>query len=286
MYGFKIIRNYKNLQARYLFMLQSATDSLTQAVVTIVDFISTGWDKLLYSILIVIAAFALIRVLKAIIVKFGRDNGLSSGTVGFLYGIAKYGILFFAAVNILGVFSFAYIYSLILSLGLIGVVIALGSQTIISNLMGGVIVYLERPFATGDVLKVGENTGEVIGTSFRSTTLKGLNGLNIVVPNSTFITVPIINYTRTQSYLLKVPFILPRAIDVSSLVAAIKQQIAALPGVRNDLDMHVYKSKITPDNIDYEFHVWVKDPRDSERATSAIIDVIDDFYRRASHPAR
>ncbi|BAI61466.1 putative small-conductance mechanosensitive channel [Methanocella paludicola SANAE] len=260
--------------------MQSATDSTTKAVVAIVDFLTANWEKLLYTLLIVIIAFALIRVLKAFIGKFGRDEALTPGTVSFLQAVVKYGILFFAAINILGIYSFTYIYSLILSLGLISVVIALGSQTIISNLMGGIIVYIERPFKPGDIIKVGENTGEVDGISFRSTTLRGLNGLNIVVPNSTFLTVPIVNYTRTRSYLLKVPFVMPRATDISNLLSAIKEHIQSLPGVRYDMDMHVYKSKITPDNIDYEFHVWVKDPRDSERATSAVIDVINDFYKK------
>lgn len=261
-------------------MVQPATNTTTQAVVALVDFLAYNWDKLLYTLIIIVIAFVLIRVLRAITVKFARDKELTPGTVSFLNSIIKYGILFFAAINILGIYSFTYIYSLILSLGLISVVIALGSQTIISNLMGGVIVYLERPFRIGDIIKVGDNIGEVLGINFRTTTLRGLNGLNIVVPNSSFLTLPIVNYTRTQSYLLKVPFVLPRGADVSNLMSAIKAHIHALPGIRSDMDMHVYKSKITPDNIDYEFHLWVKDPRDSESATSAVIDVINDFYRK------
>jgi small-conductance mechanosensitive channel len=152
--------------------------------------------------------------------------------------------------------------------------------------MGGIIVYIERPFHIGDVIKVGDNIGEVLGISFRATTFRGLDGLNIIVPNSTFLTMPIVNYTRTMSYLLKVPFILPRATDVSRLMDAIKQRLNSLAGVRNDMDMHIYKSRITPDNIDYEFHVWVKDPRDSETATSAVIDVINDFYRTPKKDVR
>ncbi len=267
-------------------MLESATDSTTRAVVTIVDFLYDTWDKLLYTFIIVAIAFALIWVLRKITAKVGRERGLSTGTIGFLNGVIKYGILIFAIVNVLGVFSFTYVYSLILSLGLVSVVIALGSQTIISNLMGGIIVYAERPFHIGDVIKVGDNTGEVLGISFRSSTLRGLNGLNITVPNSTFLTAPIVNYTRTRSYLLKVPFVLPRAADVSKLVDAAGQRLSHLPGVRNDMDMHVFKSRMTPDNIDYEFHVWVKDPRDSETTASAVIDVVDDLFKAPREDVR
>jgi small-conductance mechanosensitive channel len=259
-------------------MLESATDSTTKAVVAIVNFFTSNWDKLLYSFIIVVIAFVLIKVLRAINTQFGKERALSAGTISFVNGIIKYGILFFAAINILGVYSFTYVYSLILSLGLISVVIALGSQTIISNLMGGVIVYLERPFKVGDIIKIGDNIGEVLAISFRTTTLRGLNGLDITIPNATFLIMAIVNYTRTQSYLLKVPFIMPRTADISQLLDTVRQRVGSLPGIRTDKDMHIYKASITPDNISYEFHVWVKDPRDSERATSAVIDVVNGFY--------
>lgn len=256
-------------------MLQAATG---QAMVAIIDFLYCYWDKLLYSLVMVIVALVLIRVSRPIMVRFGKERGLSPGNIGRLNAVIKYGVLLFAAVNVLGVYSFTYIYSLILSLGLISVVVALGSQNLISNLMGGVIVYLERPFHIGDIVKVGDNTGEVLGISFRTTALRGLNGLNIVVPNSMFLTVPIVNFTRTQSYLLKVPFVLPRTADVTPLADAIRQQVGSLAGIRSDLELRIYKSKLSPDNIDYECHLWVKDPRDSERTASAVIDVINDFY--------
>ncbi len=267
-------------------MIEPVTDSTTRAVVTIVDFLYANWDRLLYTFIIVAIAFALIWALRKVSTKVGEERGLSPGTVGFINGIIKYGILIFAAINVLGVFSFTYVYSLILSLGLVSVVIALGSQTIISNLMGGIIVYVERPFLAGDVIRVGDNTGEVLGISFRSSTLRGLNGLNITIPNSTFLTAPIVNFTRTRSYLLKVPFVLPRAADASKLVDAVRQHLSLMPGVRSDLEMHAYKSRMTPDSIDYEFHVWVKDPRDSETTASAVIDVVDGLFKSPQEDVR
>ena len=261
-------------------MIESAADSTHRAVLALVDFLYVNWDKLLYCAIIVAAAFLLIRLLRSLVNRFGRERELSPGVIGFLNAVIKYCIIFFVAVNILGLFSFTYVYSLLLSLGLIGVVIALGSQTIIANLMGGAIVYLERPFRIGDIIKVGDNTGEVQKISFRSTALRSLDGLHTSVPNSAFLTQSIVNYTRTRSLLLRIPFVLPRSTDVSGLAEPVRRRIADLPGVRNDLDMHVYKAKFTPDNIEYQFHVWVNGPRDSERTTNAVIDAINEFFKK------
>ncbi len=126
-----------------------------------------------------------------------------------IVSLVTYVIFIMALVIVLAVFNIQ-LYPLILSVGVISAVVVLGSQLLISNLLGGTVVYVEKPFLKGDLIRVGDNMGIVQGVSIRATTLKGLNGLNITIPNSTFLTTPITNYTRTKQYLIKVPFTMPR----------------------------------------------------------------------------
>ena len=130
-------------------------------------------------------------------------------TTRMIVSLVTYVIFIMALVIVLAVFNIQ-LYPLILSVGVISAVVVLGSQLLISNLLGGTVVYVEKPFLKGDLIKVGDNMGVVQGVSIRATTLKGLNGLNITIPNSTFLTTPITNYTRTKHYLIKVPFTMPR----------------------------------------------------------------------------
>jgi small-conductance mechanosensitive channel len=160
----------------------------------------------------------------------------------------------------------------------ISAVVILGSQLLISNLLGGTVVYIEKPFLVGDLIKVGGNMGVVQGISIRATTLKGLNGLNITIPNSTFLTTSITNYTRTKHYLVKVPFTMPRNVNISGLVDAIKAHASSIPGLVADSREELYKTGISEDDIQYELQLWISDPRKSDEARSRAIDIIGQYY--------
>lgn len=259
-------------------MLQSTNpaDAITQAVLNLVSFFYGNWNKVLLSIAILVVAFLVIRFLKIAIAQVGKDYNLPPKLRRTLNTVITYGTLILAIVNILAVFNIQ-LYSLIVSLGLISAVIVLGSQLVISNLLGGTIVYIEKPFEIDDVIKVGENTGVVEGISFRSTTMRGLNGLVITIPNSTYLTTPITNFTRTRQYLVKLPFSVPRDVNMSGLIDRLRSEASSVPGFAADSGETLYKMGISKDNVDYELHFWVSDPRASDDARSHIVDIIGQF---------
>jgi small-conductance mechanosensitive channel len=268
-------------------MLQptNPADAITRAALNLADFFYTSWNRILLSIAIMAVALIVMRLLKALILQLGRDYGLPEKTVRLIVTFVTYGVVILAFVNVLAVFD-VQLYPLILSLGVISAVVVLGSQLIISNVLGGAVVYVEKPFVAGDIIKVGDNTGTVQGISFRSTTLKGLNGLDITIPNSTFLTTSIINYTRTKRYLVKVLFSMPRGIDLSGLRDAVSAHASSIPGFIPDRGEELYKKGISKDDVQYELHFWVSDPREGEDARSRAIDIISEFYPSESPAPR
>lgn len=249
-------------------------DATTQAAVALADFLYGNWFRLLLSVALLVLAFVVIKLLKKAILELGKVYRLPPQTTRMIVSLTSYVIFILAIVIVLAVFNIQ-LYPLILSVGVISAVVVLGSQLLISNLLGGTVVYIEKPFLKGDLIKVGDNLGVVQGISIRATTLKGLNGLDITIPNSTFLTTPITNYTRTKHYLIKVPFTMPRAVDMSGLVDAIKARAASIPGLMTDRGEELYKKGITRDDIQYELQFWVSDPRKSDDARSRVIDIIE-----------
>lgn len=255
--------------------LQSANpaDATTQAALNLANFFYGNWHKILLSIAILVIALIVIRFLQVAIKQIGKDYKLSSKTIRAINTVITYGVAILAIVNILAVFNID-LYPLIVSLGFISAVIVLGSQMVISNMLGGTVVYLERPFAVDDVIKVGENLGVVEKISIRSTTMRALNGLVITIPNSTYLTTPITNFTRTHRYLVKLPFSAPRDINMSGLIEDIRSSSSSIPGFMADDGDILYKIGIGKDHVDYELHFWVSDPRASDDARSRIVDLI------------
>jgi small-conductance mechanosensitive channel len=259
------------------FVSSNPADATTQAAVILTNFLLSNWNRLLLSFVTLIAAYILIRLLKGIILALGKNYHLPPQTSRMIVSFVTYVIFIMALVIVLAVFNIQ-LYPLILSIGVISAVVVLGSQLLISNLLGGTVVYIEKPFLNGDLIKVGDNMGVVQGISIRATRLKSLNGLDITIPNSTFLTTPITNYTRTKHYLIKVPFTMPRDINLSGLVDAVRSRASSVPGLEPDQGEQLYKMGISKDDIQYELRFWVADPRQSDDARSIVIDIIGQFY--------
>lgn len=74
-----------------------------------------------------------------------------------------------------------------------------GLQEIFANFISGLILLFERPFRVGDVITIGEITGTVTKVRTRATTIRDFDGKEVVVPNKTFITSQLTNWTLTDT---------------------------------------------------------------------------------------
>jgi small-conductance mechanosensitive channel len=69
------------------------------------------------------------------------------------------------------------------SAGVIGLAFSLGSQTVIKDFLGGILILTESQFTVGDVITVGNLTGTVERISLRATYLRDSEGKQLLIPN-------------------------------------------------------------------------------------------------------
>lgn len=74
-----------------------------------------------------------------------------------------------------------------------------GLQEIFANFVSGIILLFERPFRVGDVITVGAFSGRVTKIRTRATTVLDFDNKEIVIPNKTFITGQLTNWTLTDT---------------------------------------------------------------------------------------
>lgn len=79
----------------------------------------------------------------------------------------------------------------------IGLIISLGSTTVIGNLMAGMIITYMRPFRKGDQIKINDIVGSVIEKSPFVTRIKTLKNEIVTIPNSFVMSSHTINYTMS-----------------------------------------------------------------------------------------
>jgi MscS family membrane protein len=70
------------------------------------------------------------------------------------------------------------------ALGSAALAIGLGSQDLIKNLIGGLVIVADHPYQTGDSVRMGDATGEVVQIGLRSTKVLTHRGVLVTIPNS------------------------------------------------------------------------------------------------------
>lgn len=91
-------------------------------------------------------------------------------------------------------------------LGALGVGIGLGLQSIVNNLVSGVILIFEQPFRIGDYIELGDKKGRVLDIGIRSSKLVMEEGAEVIMPNGDLLSGRVINWTlRDDNVRLELP---------------------------------------------------------------------------------
>jgi potassium efflux system protein len=73
-----------------------------------------------------------------------------------------------------------------------------GMQNLLKNLISGLMLLFERPFRPGDVVEVGGIRGRIMDIGVRSSHILDANGIETLIPNSTFIEQNVTNWTLSS----------------------------------------------------------------------------------------
>ncbi len=133
-----------------------------------------------------------------------------------------------------------------------------GLQEIFANFVSGLILLFERPFRVGDVITVGEYTGVVNRIHTRATTIVDFDNREIVVPNKTFITGQLTNWTLTDTVTRMTTRIGVDYGTEPALVHRLLLQAAMdVPEVMREPEPRTWFLSIGASSLDFELRVFV-----------------------------
>jgi potassium efflux system protein len=151
-----------------------------------------------------------------------------------------------------------------------------GLQEIFANFISGLIILFERPVRIGDVVTIGNLSGTVSKIRIRATTITDFDHKEIIVPNKTFITGQLINWSLSDTVTrvtIKVGVGYGSDLDlVRKLLLQAAQENAR---VLKEPAPLVYFLNFGESTLDHELRIHVRDLGDRNPATDEINRFID-----------
>ncbi len=135
-----------------------------------------------------------------------------------------------------------------------------GLQEIFANFVSGLIVLTERPIRIGDVVTVGDVTGTVARIRARATAVVDFNNKEVIIPNKSFITNQVINWTLssgTTRLLLQVG--VAYGSDTELVQQVLLEAVQANEDVLEQPSPSVYFVNFGESSLDFEIRAFVDD---------------------------
>ena len=159
-----------------------------------------------------------------------------------------------------------------LLLSALSVGIGFGLQAITQNFISGLILLAERPIKIGDLVKVGNDEGDVKRISVRSTEIALADHSTLIVPNSELITKSVVNKTRANPQgRVQIQFSVPLGIDVQLVRQIVLDAFAAEEAVTAEPAPAVFIDTIVNDRVMFNGIAHTSSPRTAYGARSNIL---------------
>jgi small-conductance mechanosensitive channel len=172
--------------------------------------------------------------------------------------IVLYGMAFFMGVKAIGI----DLTGLAVLTGAIGVGLGFGLQKVISNLVSGVIILLDKSIKPGDVISVGETFGWIQTLGARYASVVTRDGKEYLIPNEDLITNQVVNWSHSNDYVRLDIYFGAAYVDDPHKVRELA--IEAATTVERVLDYpkrpvcHIVG--FGDSSVDYILRFWIKDP--------------------------
>ncbi len=167
--------------------------------------------------------------------RLGDDAAAATSlaALGFLAKLILWAIILLVALDNMGV----NISTLIAGLGITGIAVAMGVQSIFKDVFASLSIIVDKPFVIGDFVSVGDLSGTVERVGLKTTRIRSLSGEQLVFSNGDLLDSRLRNYARMTERRIAFSFGLaydtPTA-DLERVPALVKEGVEKVPGVRFD----------------------------------------------------
>jgi len=143
-------------------------------------------------------------------------------------------------------------------LGGLAVGMGFGLRDFASNIVGGIMLLIERPVREGDLITLGEYEGRVAHIGIRSMRVSSWDNMEVLIPNAETFNKPFTNWTHQDSVVRTVvPIKVSRADDPGKVQALLQDVLAIIPEILSNPPTQVLLKKIDDALIEFEIRYFI-----------------------------
>lgn len=228
-------------------------------------------SSILRLILLTLAVFIISRTISEwikllLLARMGLDRGNREAIASVIsYLLATLGILIVLYNTGIPLTSFTVFA------GVLGIGIGFGLQNLASNFVSGITMLFEQPIKVGDFIEVEGLLGTVERISIRSTIVRTLDGVFVIVPNIRFVENNIINWSyKDPKCRIRIPVGVTYGSDTLLVTEALLAAARTETKVLSYPSPKVWFKGFGDSSLDFELLVWIDHPPDSEPITSSL----------------
>jgi len=170
--------------------------------------------------------------------------------------------------------------NLALLAGAITVGVGFGLQNVINNFVSSLMIHFSRSIRVGDYIEVGTIRGTVKEIGMRNTVLLTDDEITVLVPNGSFITSNIVNWTNpTRRTRLHIPVVVTRQADLTAVAEMAVAESGRQPLVMKNPVPVLEVRSVTATQVSMELLIWSERPEKSGSIVGEITLALDRALR-------
>lgn len=166
-------------------------------------------------------------------------------------------------------------------LGALGVGIGLGLQTIVNNLVSGVIIIFEQPFRIGDFIELGDKKGRVLDIGIRSSKIIMEEGAEIIMPNADLLSGRVINWTlRNDNMRIELPLSILPGHSFEEIQQIIMEELTKNENVVMTIPPEILLLSASDKSMTVNILVWISDVHKLQTIKSGLLKNLYDCLQK------
>lgn len=215
--------------------------------------------NLVLAVVLVIGGWLLARLLRSLVQRM-LARVTDSRTLQRLIGNTIYlAVIFtglFAALTVLHLDK--TVTSILAGAGIIGLALGFAFQDIAANFISGIIMAMQRPIRTGELVETAGHTGVVERIDLRTTEIKNLQGIQVIIPNKEIFQTVLVNYTRNGTRRVDLEVGISYAEDLEHVERVVIEAVEALSDRVPGTDVELFYKGFNDSSIGFEVRFWIK----------------------------